>query len=352
MNKTKEQQQVEAEQHYSFGYPFPPRHNTSFWSNPNTLMGYDEAVEAFHQQPQADQDRRKSPVLQASKTDSNSNPYPFPPKNSMSWQNNVHGMSYDEAVNLYQQANVNNTKIPVNPVTLKKAPTVNPKNMYWPPYNPTAPEGKKQIEINYTDAVAQLSVMSPEEWEAFFDTFDILKSYKDLATGLYNTVEIPKALGGIGVKAVFKEIDGIQYLVLKDYDVWQQKILYGGVFKANNVKVVRMGIGALSNATQFVRYVRISAPIDFLVGSAVNILQFIVNDAYTLEKLEIEEAKLFVSIAAAAALAFGIGVAIPTTITVGAGIAIFCVSSFAIWAVDQFTDFEEKLAKKALEVYK
>ncbi|HAS3166113.1 TPA: PAAR domain-containing protein [Vibrio cholerae] len=230
-------------------------------------------------------------------------------------------------------------------------PKINPNNMYWPPYNPLAPEGEKEIKLEYTQEIVKFAVLEPKEWTAFFDRFDVVKNLKDTATGLYNARETAKALGGVGVTAFVRTIDGVDYVILKNYEYWSQTLLHGGVFKADNPRVIKLGLGALDSAKGMVRYVRVSAPMEILVGSAINVLQLIVNDEYTLAKLGVDQAKIFIQILLSSGLALGAAALFPVLATSAlySGVTLV-VSSAVVWTVDKLTDFEKKFIEKVLEL--
>ncbi|WP_052707946.1 hypothetical protein [Vibrio neptunius] len=96
----------ELDHHYNFNYPFPPRHHDWYWCDAS--MSYDEAIEAFHAQSKEQQHIRRNPVNRDTPKkviapDSHyGKRYPFPPRHSMAWQNTQYGVSYDEAVALYE----------------------------------------------------------------------------------------------------------------------------------------------------------------------------------------------------------------------------------------------------------
>lgn len=310
--------------------------------------------------------------------------YPFPPRHSIAWDNNEYGITYDEAVSLYEheKAKLPNPNIAFNPLRLvtrkephgsqslvkamneelspplaknltesRTAPTLSPNSAYWPPYDFTAPDGQKELKVRYDGNLVKFGVLAPDEWKAFFDSFDATKTVVDAGTGTYNAIKTAESLGGLGVKAFVKKIDGVEYLILKDYDIWKQSILHGGVFKANNPQVVKMGLGALDSVQGMTKFVKVTAPMEILVGSAINVLQFIVNDEYTLEKLGVEQAKLFVHAVLVAGTAFAIGAAIPVTLGVVGTLTIICISNFAVWMVDKVTNFEEKMIEAAIGVF-
>ncbi|MEZ9441438.1 S-type pyocin domain-containing protein [Vibrio atlanticus] len=230
--------------------------------------------------------------------------------------------------------------------------TINPKNMYWPPYNPLAKDGEKNINIEYTQDVVKFAVLEPAEWTVFFDTFDRSKTVKDTVTGIYNARETAKALGGLGVTILVKNIDGVDYVILKNYDKWSQTLLHGGVFKANNAQVIKLGLGALDSARSMVRNVSVAAPMEVLVGSGINVLQFILNDEYTLKQLGIDEARLFVNIFAAAALGFAIAGAFPIYASAVVGARVIIIgSNLAVWGIDKLTGFSNKLVNEVVEAF-
>ena len=105
MEENKPDLKSELEHHYEFSYPFPPRYHDWYWSDAN--MTYDEALVAFHAQTEQEQRLKRNPVNRDRlKKPVGSSPddkgYPFPPRHSMAWENNDYGISYDEAVALYE----------------------------------------------------------------------------------------------------------------------------------------------------------------------------------------------------------------------------------------------------------
>ncbi len=263
----------------------------------------------------------------------------FFPKTSMAYESDVKEGNVSPAVGAGHRA------------PRVRTPQINPNNMYWPPYDFTAPEGEKELKVKYTQEIIKFAVLSPEEWKAFFDTLDVTKTVKDTATGLYDARETAKALGGIGVTAFVRNVDGTDYLILKNYDKWSQSLLYGGVFRADKHQVVKLGLGALSSVKGMARYVRVSAPMEILVGTGINVLQFILNDEYTLKKLGVDEAKIFVNILATSALALGAAAMFPVLASTAlmSGVTLV-VSSAVVWTVDKLTSFEEKLVNKVVEL--
>lgn len=230
-------------------------------------------------------------------------------------------------------------------------PEINPNNMYWPPYNFLAKEGEKEIHVRYTQDVIETTVLAPEEWTEFFDYLDKTQNIGGAMTGTYDAFDTAKKLGGLGVTAYVKTHNGVDYIILKGYKQHMKTLLAGTRFRASNPQVVKLGLGALDSAKGMARYVKITAPIEVLVGSAINVLQYVLNDKYTLEQLGIDEAKLFVNALTVAGTALIIGAALPAVAAtaVGSGL-ILVVSSVTVWGVDKLTDFEGKAIKKILEL--
>jgi len=230
--------------------------------------------------------------------------------------------------------------------------SVNPDNMYWPPYNFLAKEGEKEIHVRYTQDVIETTVLAPEEWQEFFDALDKTQNIGGAVKGTYDAFDTAKKLGGLGVTAYVKTHNGVDYLILKGYKQHMKTLLAGNRFKVSNPQVVKLGLGALDSVKGMARYVKVTAPMEVLVGSAINVLQYVLNDEYTLKQLGVDEAKLLVGVLSSTALAGGIlGVlavaSIPVTFL--AGTIIFVGSSFAVWTIDKNTDFQSKIVEGALE---
>ncbi|MFO4657503.1 PAAR domain-containing protein, partial [Vibrio cholerae] len=82
-------------------------------------------------------------------------------------------------------------------------------------------------------------------------------------------------------------------------------------------------------------------------------LQFIVNDEYTLAKLGVDEAKLFVHAltVAGVSLAAGSLVALVTPVTFLVGSSILVLSNLTVWGVDKWTGFESKLIEVVVDTF-
>ncbi|TCT59018.1 PAAR domain-containing protein [Vibrio crassostreae] len=231
---------------------------------------------------------------------------------------------------------------------------VNPNNMHWPPYNFLAKEGDKEIHVRYTQDVVETTVLAPEEWKEFFDALDKTKNIGGALKGTYDAFDTAKQLGGLGVTAYVKTHNGVDYLILKGYKQHMKTLLAGNRFKASNPQVVKLGLGALDSVKGMARYVKVTAPMEILVGSAINVLQYVLNDEYTLRQLGVDQTKLLISVFSSSALAAGVaGILVVTSIpiTFAAGTIIIVGSSFTVWAVDQTTDFQDKIVEAAIEYF-
>ncbi len=237
--------------------------------------------------------------------------------------------------------------------SLSQQPVIDPKNAYWPPYDFTAPEEEKRIEVIYRSKVAKIAIFTQDEWKALFKAWDLkgdVITIKDTITGLYDVRKTAQALGGIGVTAIVKEIDGIEYLYLNNYDKFEQTLLHGGIFRADNAQVVKMGLGALDSVKGMTRYVKVNSLADFLVGSGINGLKYLLEDDYTLRELGVDEAKILVNAIVVAGVAFALNFFFAPVTIVGE-LIILASASGGVWGVDKVTDFESNLLGAAINAY-
>jgi hypothetical protein len=206
--------------------------------------------------------------------------------------------------------------------------------------------------VIYRSQTAEIAIFTPEEWKKLFEIWDFngdVKAVKDSLTGLYNARETAKALGGLGVTAIVRNVDGVEYLFLNNYDKFKQTILHGGVFRADNAQVVKMGIGALDSVKGMTLYVKTYAPAEFLIGSGINGLKYLLTDDYTLRELGVDEAKLLVHAVAVVGVALVGGLFVPPTVV--ATLMVLAVSSAIVWGVDKLTDFETKLVEAVVDEF-
>ncbi|NVH46744.1 hypothetical protein HU831_05725 [Photobacterium damselae subsp. damselae] len=233
-------------------------------------------------------------------------------------------------------------------------PTIDPKNAYWPPYDFTAPEEEKRIEVIYKSKVAKIAIFTQEEWKALFKAWDLkgdILTVKDTVTGLYDVKKTAQALGGIGVTAIVKEIDGVEYLYLNNYDKFEQTLLHGGIFRADNAQVVKMGLGALDSVKGMTRYVKVNSLADFLVGSGINGLKYLLEDDYTLRELGVDEAKGLVHIALVSGLVLGLASLSAAPLSFVVGSTLYLAVNVGLFVLDKVTNFESELIQAVIDEF-
>ncbi|TKF26630.1 hypothetical protein FCV50_20815, partial [Vibrio kanaloae] len=204
--------------------------------------------------------------------------------------------------------------------------------------------------VRYTQDVTEITALAPEEWKEFFDKLDKSQNIGGAMKGTYDAFDTAKKLGGLGVTAYVKTYNGVDYLILKGYKQHMKTLLAGNRFKASNPQVVKLGLGALDSVKGMARYVKVTAPMEILVGSAINVLQYVLNDEYTLKQLGIDEAKLLVNVLAVAGTALVIGTVVAPTTILATGV-ILVLSSLLVWGADQKTQFESKLVESVLGTF-
>lgn len=352
-------------------YPFPSS-NSSYWLDRATCS-YDEAVQLFEAQSDEDKKRMKNPTTVKKQAPKEEYPYPFPSRTSSHWVSNT--TSFDEAVRMFNAQSPEDKKRKKNPVDSKSTikhqagrkaqqerheahqaenaprqaesaqqqaslPKMNPENMYWPPYNPLAPEGEKEIEIEYTQDVLEIAILTSEEWTEFFTNLSHVITGKFTASGIKSAVDTAKELGGLGVEAYVKTYNGVEYLILKNYKKHLKTLLAGNRFKFSNPQIIQLGLGSLNSVKGLTRYMTVSAPVELLVGSALNGAQLLLNDEYTLRTLGVDQARLVVNTIATMGLALTVAAALPAyAVTVAGSGIILALSGAFVYGVDQVTGY-------------
>ncbi|MGY4028142.1 PAAR domain-containing protein [Aeromonas rivuli] len=167
---------------------------------------------------------------------------------------------------------------------------------YWPPYDFTQ---DKTFEVVYTSAPTDLAVMSGEEGDEFYanlyaemggkDTIGDLKGYKDVATGAVSAVKTAQGLGGLGVKARVKNINGVDWIIINNFRRHKQTLMKGNKWRANNPKVVQalMGLTSLKGATT---YVKCNPGVEVAFSLGVNAADYILRDEATLVEFGVNSA--------------------------------------------------------------
>lgn len=194
-------------------------------------------------------------------------------------------------------------------VQARKTQTQMPANsMYWPPYDHTAPDGEKDIKIQYLAPVS-IALMSLEEAKEFYanmggkDTIGDARNYKGLALNSLSAYDVAIGLGGLGVKARTQTINGVDWIIIKDYRKHLKTIEKGHKWSAKNPRIIELGLG-LNDIKGSMRYVKINAGIEIAFAVGVNAVDYLLRDEATLAELGVNMAgdvvKGFISLAGAA----------------------------------------------------
>ncbi|MFA0115059.1 S-type pyocin domain-containing protein [Vibrio sp. 10N.261.46.E11] len=169
--------------------------------------------------------------------------------------------------------------------------TINPKNMYWPPYNPLAKEGEKELNVEYVEPINSFGLMSPEEGHELLqnlyddmggrDTVGDFKDYYGLGNGVYDSYKVASGLGSLGVVAYTKNINGKDWVIIKNFRRYEQTLMKGNKWGANNPRVIQVGLG-LNDLKGAVRYIRFNIGVEIIVSVGINAADYILNDEATL----------------------------------------------------------------------
>ncbi len=167
--------------------------------------------------------------------------------------------------------------------------TINPQNMYWPPYDFTK---HKQLDVEYTQEVVDLAVMSLAEAEEFAnnlwleyngkDTLDNSKKIWDGAANAKEAYQLAKGLGGMGVVAYVKPANGQDYVIIKGYKKHLKTLVKGNRWRANNPQVVQLGLGTKNMARNMLK---VGLVVDIAFAVAINAVDVYVHDEKTMEDL-------------------------------------------------------------------
>lgn len=234
---------------------------------------------------------------------------------------------------------------------------------YWPPYNPLAKEGEKELNVEYVSPITSVAVMSAEEANEFYqnlyvdlggkDALGNIKDYGGLTKGTFEAYATAKGLGGFGVTAFTKNINGKDWVIIKDFRRYKQTIMKGNKWGANNPRVVQMGLG-LNDIKGAVRYVRFNVGVEVVFAIGINAADYIIRDEATLAELAGNSAgdlvKGLISLTGAAIAT----IALPATVGVLATGAIFALVSFGIGQGLNYIDEQNGYSKNitdAVESY-
>ncbi|MFA0226678.1 hypothetical protein AB4483_21715 [Vibrio splendidus] len=267
--------------------------------------------------------------------------YPFPSPKSAYWMSHSSTMSYDEAVSNYeaqqgvakkmqrnpvkspatevletkrtnllaQQKNATTREITRSSTTQQTTFAETQSNMVWPPYNPVAPEGEKDLTEKLNEALernhVQVHIMSiwdtmvytVNHWNAMtsegktfgsdvLETINKIKGYLDKGKEILHAVYLSKALGSLGIVA--KETttkNGKSAIVISS--LWNDsKMHYATVnginikknhpYLMDNPKVKQLGLAETSKVGGAIK----AGVLTLIISAALATEKLINNDEY------------------------------------------------------------------------
>ncbi|MGD8122635.1 hypothetical protein [Vibrio sp. TRT 2004] len=109
-----------------------------------------------------------------------------------------------------------------------------------------------------------------------------MKDYgQGLGKGIYDAVETAKGLGGLGVQAYTKNINGQNWIIIKNYRKHLKTLERGHKWKANNPRIIQLGLG-LNDLKGAVHYVRFNVGLEVAVSVGINVVDYALRDEATL----------------------------------------------------------------------
>ncbi|WP_254620307.1 hypothetical protein [Vibrio metschnikovii] len=174
----------------------------------------------------------------------------------------------------------------------REAIKMNPNNMYWPPYNPLAPEGEKHIEIEYQWDLSQqenvsIAILTLEEANEYLDLLikdthgqlSVGKDYTGVGMGLKGAYEVAKELGGWGVTAKAVNINGVMNIVVENY---KPRYLDLGIrWQEATPQMLKIG-HALNTVQGNISFLRGNIFVEVVFSGAVNAVDYMLHDEKTL----------------------------------------------------------------------
>ncbi|ENM5902994.1 hypothetical protein DX885_003102 [Vibrio mimicus] len=216
---------------------------------------------------------------------------------------------------------------------------ISPNNLYWPPYNSLATEGQKYIQIEYIEPVTSIAVLSLEEAKEFYENMSVKekitnsKDYKDLANGGWNAYSTAKGLGSLGVQSRVKNINGVDWIIIKNFRRHKQTLMKGNKWLASNPMVVQAAMG-LTSVKGAKTYIKANPGFEVAFSIGINAADYILSDEATLIEFGVNSAKDMAKGFAATVIAGSLAVALSGGSILAAG-AIFAIAS---WGMGQILD--------------
>lgn len=230
---------------------------------------------------------------------------------------------------------------------------------YWPPYDFTK---GKPLDVEYTQKVVDLAVMSLEEAEEFAtnlwleyngkDTLDNSKKFWDGASNAKDAYQLAKGLGGMGVVAYVKPANGQDYIVIKGYKKHLKTLVKGNRWQSNNPQVIQFGLGTRNMARNMLK---VGLVVDIAFAIAINAVDVYVHDEKTMEDFvgrsgtDITKGLIATGVSTVAAIVAST-VGAPIIVSGLAFAAVGFVVSLALDEFDNSFGVSESLVEKLKEV--
>lgn len=243
-----------------------------------------------------------------------------------------------------------------------------PKKGYWVDGPPSYLTGEKKdagftpdypkSKVTYLSEPVSIAVLSVDEAAEFLnnlyneyankDTISEGKSYKDLYKGLKGAFDTAKGLGGLGVSSRIKNINGVDWIIIKNYRRHAQTLMKGNKWLASNPKVIQAGIG-LTSVKGAIKYVSVNPGFEVAFAIGSNAVDLILRDEATLVEFGVNSAGDMAKGFIASGLAAGVAVVFSGGSVLVAG-ALFAAASFFISkgldSADEEFGISEKLTKE------
>lgn len=211
---------------------------------------------------------------------------------------------------------------------------------YWPAYNPLVEDDDKYLNVEYVEPIKSFALMSPEEAHEFLqnlyadmggkETIGDVKTYRGLGSGVYDAYKTASGLGGLGVVAYTKSINGKDWVIIKNFRRYEQTLMKGNKWGANNLRVIKVGLG-LNDLKGAARFVRFNVGLEIIVSVGINTADYILRDEATLAEFVGNSAgdivKGMATLAGAALITATFVPATASLLVVG---IVFTVSSFIV----------------------
>ncbi|MCC2525531.1 hypothetical protein [Vibrio coralliilyticus] len=267
-------------------YPFPAP-ESAYWKSQSSSMGYDEAVSQYESQQGVAKTMQRNPV-----------------KSPV-----TQSIEANRVSSIAETASPVSAPSPATPSPQQTAFAETQSNMAWPPYNPLAPEGEKDLtdklketlERNHTQVqimtIWDAMVYTVNNWTAMtedgktfgadvLETINKIKGYLDNGTEILHAVFLSRALGSLGIVAKeTKTKNGKAAIVISS--MWNDnKMHYATVnginikknhpYLMDNPKIQQLGLARKTKIRGAIR----AGALTLIISAALATEQLVNNDEY------------------------------------------------------------------------